>query len=210
MIKNLLFTLFFSFLIQQFCFAQDSIVLYNGKHIMGDVNDNKNQTFISYTVVKKKKSKIKYLYKENIFAIHYKDSITDIFYTPDITEENPFTIDEMRRFISGENLARHHYHPRWATACGVVAGVGGIYFGIYGLLIPTAYVAITSSVPVSTKRKKYIPEDKKNDEIFLEGFKQEAKRKKLINSVVGGVSGAVFLGTTLGILTGLDYKNWGK
>jgi hypothetical protein len=191
-------------------YSQDSIVMYNGRYIKGKVSDNKNQTFISYTFKKGDKLKTKYLYKEHIFGIYYKDSIADILYVPEVSEEVPLTVSEMQRFVSGSNLARYQYHPRWATACGAVTGLGGIYLGFFGMLIPTAYIAVSSAVPVSITKKKYFPADKVNDEIFKEGFKQEAKRKKLVNSVVGGVSGFVVLGTTLGIMTTLDYKNWGK
>jgi hypothetical protein len=190
--------------------AQDSIVLYNGKSILGKVRNDKNQTFISYTFLKGNKQKTKFLYKEHIFAIYYRDSISDVLYVPDVSDEVPFSVDEMQRYVSGSNLARYNYHPRWATICGTASGLGGIYLGFFGMLIPTAYVAVTSSLPVSTTKKKYFPPEKVNDEIFKDGFKQEAKRKKLVNSVIGGASGFLILGTTLGILTSLDYKTWGK
>jgi hypothetical protein len=210
MLKNLI--LFAVLIIMQVIdlYGQDSIVLYNGKSILGKVSDNKNQTFISYKFQKKNKVKIKYLSKENIFAIYYRDSLDDVLYVPDVSEEVPFTIDEMQRFVSGSNLARYNYHPRWATICGAATGLGGIYLGFFGMLIPTAYIAVSSAVPVKPLKKKYFPADKVNDDFYVEGFKQEAKRKKLVNSLLGGVSGFLVLGTTLGIMTSLDYKNWGK
>jgi hypothetical protein len=189
-------------------FAQDSIVLYNGKSIMGKVHNDKNQTYITYTFQKKNKIITKSLYKENVFAVYYHDSLSDVMYVPRPDEEINFTEDQMQSYISGENFARYRYHPRWATVCGVASGLAGIYFSFYGMLIPPVYIAVASSTPVKPLKKKYFPPEKVNDEFFVEGFKQEAKRKKLVNSVIGGVSGFIVLGTTLGILTTLDYKNW--
>ena len=189
-------------------FAQDSIVLYNGRSVLGKVHNDKNQTYITYTFQKKNKLITKSLYKENIFAIYYRDSLSEVLYVPRPDEEINFTEEQMQSYINGENFARNHYHPRWATACGAVSGVVGIGLGFFGMLIPPAYIAVSSSVPVKPVKKKYFPPEKVGDEFFVEGFKQEAKRKKLVNSVVGGVAGFIVLGTTLGILTTLEYKKW--
>lgn len=191
-------------------YSQDSIVLFNGKTLTGNVTNDKNLTFVSCEFQKGKKLKSKLIAKEDIFGIYYKDSIVDTLYAPIAAEEITFTFDEMQRFISGEQLARAKYHPRWATICGAATGLGGIYLGFYGMLIPTAFVAVASSTPVKPVKKKYFPPDRANDEFFIEGFKQEAKRKKLVNSVIGGVSGFLVLGTAMAIMTSLDYKNWGK
>jgi hypothetical protein len=190
-------------------YAQDSIVLYSGKSILAKVRDEKSQTFISYQFHKGNKIKTKYLYKENIFAIYYHDSVSDMLYVPQLNDESPFTVEQMQSFVGGENLARYRYHPRWATICGTATGLAVIPLGIYGFLVPTAYVSIFASTPVKPLKKKYFPAEKVNDEFYKDGFKQEAKRKKLFNSVIGGVSGAVIIGTTLGIITALDYKTWG-
>ena len=191
-------------------YGQDSIILYNGKSIKGKVSNNKNETFVLVKLQKKNKVKTKFLDKENIFAICYKDSIRDVLYVPIEADETPLTVAQMESFVGGSNLAKYSYHPRWATVCGAVSGLGGISLGFFGMLIPTAYVAVASAVPVKPLKKEYFPAEKVNDEYYVEGFKQEAKHKKLVNAVIGGVAGFVVLGTTLGILTSLDYKTWGN
>jgi hypothetical protein len=208
MVKHLIWFAIFAIMQVINLYAQDSIVLYNGKSISGKVSDNKNLTYISYQFQKKNKLKTKLLYKEQIFAIYYLDSLSDVLYVPRPDEEMSFSVDQMQSFISGENLARNYYHPRWATVCGAASGVAGIGLGFFGMLIPPAYIAVASSTPVKPLKKKYFPPEKVDDEFYIEGFKQEAKRKKLVNSVVGGVAGFIVLGTTLGILTTLDYKKW--
>ncbi len=190
-------------------YGQDSIIMYNGKSIIGKVHDDKNQTYISYQIRKRHKVKTYYIYKENIFGIYYKDSVSNIFYVAEPTTiGGSLSLPEMQSYISGENMARYNYHPRWATVCGTVAGLGGIYFGFYGLLVPTAYVVIAAATPVKPIKNKNFPAEQMNNEFYKNGFKQEAKRKKLVNAIIGGVSGIVVLGTTLGILTSQGYKSW--
>ncbi|MEI6122759.1 MAG: hypothetical protein WCQ95_03955 [Bacteroidota bacterium] len=199
-----LFVLFF--LSSSFVFPQDSVIFYNGRNLKGRIIDfNNNETVFRFELKKKKHIKTKVLAKEDIFALYYKDSVEKVLYAPIATDENPLTILEMKSLIGGENLARYRYHPRWATVCGAVTGVGGIYLGFWGIAIPAAYVAVAAAVPVKAKRKKYFPVEKLNDELYIEGFKHEAKRKKLVNAAIGGASGVVVLGTILAILTGKNY-----
>jgi len=189
-----------------FVFSQDSLIMYNGRHFKGKILEfNNNNTAFRVQYQKKNTIKTKVFLKEDVFALYYKDSIEKILYSPIITDEEPFTVSDMKSLIGGENLARYHYHPRWATICGAVTGAGGICLGYLGLTVPAAYVAVAAVVPVKAIHKKYFPPEKVNDKLYIEGFRHEAKRKKLLNAAIGGASGVVVLGTILAILTNKYY-----
>lgn len=186
--------------------AQDSIIYYNGKSFTGKISGyNNSSTVFSLEMQKKNRIKLKTVDKANVFAVFYHDSSGKILYEPDITIEDDLTIAEMESFIAGQHLARYRYHAPWATACGVVSGLGGVYLGFWGFAVPAVYVGVVTAVPVKPVKKKYFPADRVNDEAFIEGFKYQAKRKKMVNSLIGGGIGLLTLGTVLAILTNVYY-----
>lgn len=186
--------------------AQDSIIYYNGRHATGKITEfSTGQTVFRMEVNKKKRTRLKVIDKADIFAVYFKDSSARILYSPDVTVESDMTISEMESFIAGENLARYRYRAPWATACGVVSGLGGVYLGFWGFTIPAAYVGVVSAIPVKATRKKYFPPERISDEAYVEGFKYAAKRKKLKNALIGGGIGVATLGVALAILTSVYY-----
>ncbi|MCK9612654.1 MAG: hypothetical protein PHR81_07215 [Bacteroidales bacterium] len=188
--------------------SQDSIVMFNGKHFKGNVIEfNKNETLLHLEVQKKKSIKTKILKKEDVFAIHFKDSISLVLYTPLITDEQPLTVEEMEDFIAGEHLAQYRYHAPWASAVGAVTGAGLFNLGMWGILIPGAYLGVAAAVPVKPTKKKYFPADKINNEYYIDGFKHIARRKKIVNAAIGSAASVLVCGTIAAILSFKHYND---
>lgn len=201
LIKKIIFLSICSLFVSTDILAQDSIILYSGKQYKGEViNYNNNQTLFRFQYHKKNKIKTKVLQKEDVFAIYYKDSISQILYTPLITDEQPLTVEEMKSFVAGENLAQYHYHAPWAAAVGAVTGIGLFPLNMWGVAIPGAYVGVIAAMPTKPKTKKYFPPEKLNDEIYIDGFKYVAKRKKLVNAAIGSAASIIVCGTIAAIL----------
>lgn len=205
---RILLIVFIVFILAGSGYSQDSLVMYNGKYLLGKVTDLKDSTFVVCEYQKRNKSFSKLISKEAIFSVNYKDSASQLYYYQGMDPDSPTSVEDMSSFIAGEQLARYKYHPRWTIPVGVVAGMGGTALGIYGLLVPAAYVGTTAALPVGAKHRKYFPDEKINDAPFMEGYKREAKRKRLVNTVIGSVSGILVTGITIGVLTGLDMKKW--
>jgi hypothetical protein len=189
-------------------YSQDSLVMYNGKYLLGKVTDLKDSTIVVCEYQKRNKSFSKLISKEAVFSVHYKDSASQYFYFEGMDSDSPASLADMTAFVEGEQIARYKYHPRWAIPVGVLAGIGGTGLGIYGLLVPAAYVGTTAALPVGGKHRKYFPEERVNDVAFMEGYKREAKRKRLVNTIIGSVSGILITGITIGVLTSMDMKKW--
>jgi hypothetical protein len=99
---------------------------------------------------------------------------------------------EVRDFVAGEVFAINNYKPRIATAGSVLAGAMGGYLAFYGMLVPASYVVGTSSVSPdirNIKGKLIIPADMKNNEYFIRGYKDRARKKEIRNTIWGGLAG---------------------
>ncbi len=188
--------------------AQDSLIMFNGKHYKGNVvGFNNNTTVFKLEYQKKNKIKFKVLPKEDVFAIYYKDSVSQILYTPLITDEQPLSLEEMKSFVAGENLAQYKYHAPWAAAVGAVTGAGMFNLGMWGVTIPAAYVGVVAAVPTKPKSKKYFPPEKLNDQYYVDGFKYVAKRKKLKSAAIGSAASLLVCGTIAAIFTFKYYND---
>lgn len=188
--------------------AQDSIVIYTGKYYKGKILDfDRNKAGFHLQYQKKSKLKTRVFRTEDVFALYYKDSASQILYAPLITEEEPFSVDEMTRFVAGENLAQYRYHAPWASVIGAVTGIGMFNLGMWGVAIPAAYVGFTAAMPTLPKAKKYFPAEKLNDDVYVDGFKYVAKRKKLVNAAIGSAASLVVCGTIAAIITFKYYND---
>lgn len=186
--------------------AQDSVSMINGKYYRGKlVSYSDNETVIRFHPEGKKKNKIRVFDKQDVFSVHFSDSAHRVFYFMDADLGNEMTLEEMSAFVHGEQYATRYYRCRWVIPAGVLAGMGGVYWGFWGLSVPAAYFAGVSATSVSIRNKDYLPEDLKKDEYFVNGFKYKAKRKKMNNAIIGGLAGVAVMGAVSAVITGLYY-----
>ncbi len=172
MIRKLLFLSATFFLTLQ-VFAQDTLVLMNGRTIAVMTvdlleyriayrkipKDSGSKTTDSQTVSekpsKKKKPKIKTMDPERVFSIQYRDGSERIMYMPDSLDPLEFSQEEMRMFIKGEQDATKYYKNNLNKGIGFGLGVGAGFLGFYGLVVPPLYATIMGSfTPNLDKRLK--------------------------------------------------------
>ena len=111
-------------------------------------------------------------------------------------EGDTLTIDEMHAFVIGGFFGNTKYKAPLATIEGVVVGLGSPFLvaatgfnPFSSIIIPatnSALIGITR--PSEKKIKKKYPELSQNP-LFVEGYKEAAKRKRTKNSIVGGLVG---------------------
>jgi len=145
------------------------------------------------------KGKFKDIESFFLFSINKSDGTKNIIYKPDMGEEgDTLTIDEMQAFVIGGFFGNTKYKARLALAEGFVVGVGSPFLvatlglnPFYSIIIPAANSALIGVTKPSDKKiRESYPELSKN-EMFVEGYKEAAIRKRTKNSIVGGLIGLV-------------------
>lgn len=172
--------------------AQDKIVKLNGRTI-----DIKNYSlkgdwlfYVKYDDVKEKQRKLE---RFDVFSVLMADGTEEIIYDPDTVNEGDPSIEQVRRYIKGEQYGMQMYHPHWTKPAGVAAGIGSGFIGFYGPPFVFGYALIAGAVPV----KKIPPSDSIdpavfNSDEFISGYRRYARNKKMRDGLIwGGVAFAV-------------------
>ena len=175
--------------------AQDTLWYLNGDYeLISDYEFIEEGHILNY---KNKKGKHRDVETFFLFSINKVDGTKNILYKPSMEEEgDTLTIAEMKSFVTGGATANAKYKGYGALAEGFVIGVASPFLvaslgtnPFYSILIPSinsTVVGLTS--PSSKKITKHYPELSK-DVMFVEGYKQSAKRKRTKKSIIGGLIG---------------------
>lgn len=100
-----------------------------------------------------------------------------------------FTVDEQRAYTFGRRSARENFISPWSTLGGVAAGfTGGVIFNFFYAAAPAlAYCAINSAIRPPLGKTSTRDEAYKKDELFIEGYRDQARLLKVKNSILGSV-----------------------
>ncbi|MCC6385623.1 MAG: hypothetical protein IT241_10760 [Bacteroidia bacterium] len=128
-----------------------------------------------------------------VFSIQKADGSEEIVYDPDTINEADPNVEQVRRFISGQQYGMDLYHPGWTKIGGTVAGVGSGFIGFYGPPGIFAYVLVAGKI--NTRK---IPESAEidpvvfNSEEFRLGYKKYTRNKIIRDGLIwGGIGFAV-------------------
>jgi hypothetical protein len=182
------------------------LILKDGseKNVVFDrkANDFKGPYIFYREVSKTEKRKDRYNYFSctiNNFdtLLPYQDSIKlseqeTILYAQDsLHKKFEFTVADQMAYTYGRRSARENFISPWSTIGGVVAGfAGGVIFNIFYSAGPAvAYVAINSAIrpkmgPISKR-----DEPLKDNDFFIEGYRDQARQLKVKNSILGSLPG---------------------
>ncbi len=172
--------------------AQDKIVKLNGRTI--DIKSYALKGdwlfYVKHDDLKEKQRKME---RFDVFSVLMADGTEEIIYDPDTVNEGDPSIEQVRRYIKGEQYGMQMYHPHWTKPAGVAAGIGSGFIGFYGPPFVFAYALIAGAVPV----KKIPPSDTIdpaifNSDEFITGYRRYARNKKMRDGLIwGGVAFAV-------------------
>ncbi len=180
-------------LISSIAFSQTTLSLLDGSQFKAKEYTffNENNSSLEIKIEKKNgKLKTKYMDVNDMWSIG--DSI---LYMP--TEVEEFSVDEMRNVVLGKQYATSEFKPWWATAGGFVVGAGSMMIASrYGQMTIGLAGAIVYAGGISFVRptKKSIQNKYPNyaeNEYFVYGYQNKARRKVFINTIVGTISGVV-------------------
>ena len=182
-------------------FSQNTMLLTSGKKITIGEYKVSESSFLAY---KNQKEKLKSIVIEDVFSIIDKSGAETIFYKSDTTNNESFSVDQMRFFVNGENDAINNYKSPWTTVGGIVIGAGSVISvplaglnSLYTPIFPTAYVSSVGLIKVKTK-KLGIKNQYLENKHYVLGFEKAAKQKRIKNSLFGsGIGIAVGIGAAL-------------
>jgi hypothetical protein len=187
-----LFLLPFFCFINLYLYAQDKIVKLNGRTI-----DIKSYTlkgdwlyYVKHNDMKESQRRIE---RFDVFSVLNADGTEDIIYDPDTVNDGDPSIEQVRRYIQGEQYGMANYNPSWTKPAGVASGIGSGFIGFYGPPFVFAYALIAGAIPV----KKIPPSDTIdpavfNSDEFIAGYRRYSRNKKMRDGLIwGGVAFAV-------------------
>jgi hypothetical protein len=172
--------------------AQDTVFMLNGKTLIGKIREvNPDTMYLLLQYFHKKKSEFKNIGLEDVYALSFRDSKRVIIYETDTTRGNAYTPEQMGSYIRGLHFADTHYSSPWVAVGGAAVGFGGTYFFpvFYGMMFPTVYTVITGVTPVHYKKQAAKYPDLFKDPYFVEGYKERAKKRKVVNTIIGSLAG---------------------
>lgn len=197
----LIFTILFPFLSN----AQHEILFLDGKKItVGEYQLSKDFSGDSI-VTFYHKNKTQEMLTYDVFSITDENNVETILYRKN--EELGFELEknQMKSMVLGAHEARENFKGIGATATGFAFGLTAVLVPVFNksillgdfnvTLIPVLPVLNTTGTAISSN---YFPKknslaqnypEYKADAYFVEGYRQQAKQKKVRNSIFGGLGG---------------------
>lgn len=197
---------------------QHKILLLNGKTIYGDVTDTVNAE-IEYKFYKRNGKKIKErsLEKDRVFSITDTTSgeETVFYYQDTVFNYSPYSVEEMRYYIKGEQDAMRGYKPRATFIFGFITGLGIVMWDTYGeirqvqsdslmskgffheepgiinVAWPLLYTAGAAIPKVKINVSSIHDKSYLNHDAYLDGYERVARSKKVFSAVKGSALGVV-------------------
>lgn len=151
------FFLYLIFLLSaSFCSAQDTLILISGKTMVVKSVEI-SEYLITYqsldSVEPGKTPKIRKMDPERVFAVHFADGHEHVVFETDTLDPQDFKVEEMRRFIKGEQDAREFYHNRSPKYLGLAVGASSAVFAFYGLIGPPLFSTVVGRFSPNVDKK---------------------------------------------------------
>jgi hypothetical protein len=166
----------------------DTILLTDGNIIISSFIDTTGGIF-KYSELKRP-AKIRKLNTDEVFSIRNNTGET-ILYKPDSIDNN-YSLDEMRYFMAGHRDGRKTkmaYTPFIANML-LSAGVG-LTRNFFAPLAPVVFTAVLTLPKIKIRKENVSNPDYLNSEAYATGYKQEAYKKKRVQTILGGGIGLV-------------------
>jgi hypothetical protein len=179
----------------------DTVYLMSGRTVAGVVKDSTNEGQLKILIPRKGNFKADFVDLDLVYSVKYSNGSEKVFYKQDTLFGNYFTAQEVKYFMAGERDAWHYYRcPVWvagAFAAGFAGGASGRF--IVTLLPPFAYALGTSFFrtkikPGTVSNPEYLKYD-----TYLFGYEKEAKKRRVMRSLLWGGIGMVAGVTSIAI-----------
>jgi hypothetical protein len=175
----------------------DTILLNDGRVLITQITDTVGYSVEMIKPHSRKHKKIE-IDKENIFQITFGNTgKCVVIYFYDTLIGNDFTVEEARRFITGEQDAQRGFHALGTTAASFAVGtISGIIGSFFALAPPFLFAGFMSYHYVKIRHHSVGNIDNVHHDSYLYGYSQVARRKRVSKSLLWGGIGVV-VGTVL-------------
>jgi len=175
----------------------DTILMLNGNSIITSIIESNDS--LTRFANPKKPNKSLVVENDRIFAIK-NPSGEKLMYYYDSVKGNDLTIEEMRYYILGEQDAQKGYKPRGALIGGILIGAAsGITGSFLAPIPPFAYTALLGIPKIKIKKKTVSNPELLKQQTYLMGYERVARKKRNIQSLIGGGAGLVVGMGTYGV-----------
>ncbi|MBE9468125.1 MAG: hypothetical protein IMY72_07375 [Bacteroidetes bacterium] len=191
-IKHLLSLLSLLFIINV-SLAQNTVWMLNGKKtIINDYNINKYEDTHNL-IYQNSRGKDKQIGVDEIFSVTDNTGEEKIFYKKDSLIGRFFTTKQMKDYVRGEFEAHKNYKAPLSTALGFIAGGASVIIPLekmfYAPLIPAVATTIIGCTKPAEKKIKNKYPNYENNNYYILGYKESAKKKRINNALKGSVAG---------------------
>lgn len=179
--------------------AQDSLLLLNGRTIMGQLSDETGVYILMDVVRKNGKLKRLQYDRADVYSLSPANEERSILYRPDSLLGYELSPLEMRYYMHGQNDARFGYNSKPTLIAGFLVGAGAGVASNGALWSYAAPLAFSLGMQIPFIRiKESAVSDMRNtsSDFYIEGFDKTARSKKFVNGFL-----ASFVGVAVGALT---------
>lgn len=174
-------------------FQLDTILLLNSQKVYAKVIDT-TKNLVTYQYIGKKEKQFESAIEaERVFSIKYANGKESLLYSPDTSNEDEFSVEDMRYFIKGQQDALEHYKTKKSFYTGVGMGLVGAYvatpFIILSPVIPGAYSFVNGSRWMKIKKMKGATPDDLTKDTYLMGYTKIVRNKRIQSSLKGSAIG---------------------
>ncbi len=185
-----------------FCFSQDQIYLINGGILEGKVTSMEG-VFLLYHVKKGDKVKQRRVEKERVYSVYKKSGEKKVLYKPNPEIGLDLSVEEMQYYVYGAQDAIKNYKGRGNFIAGLAIAAGGTAAGrgSFPISLGSLGVGILGASIPKIKAKEGMVRDANliNNEFYVSGFEDTAKKRKVLQAVAGAFIGWGITLTAFGV-----------
>lgn len=188
--RNVFVLLLFFLIIGNTAFAQIKVLLLNGK--MREIKQYEVKgDWLFYKKIDDPKDKMRKMDKFDVFSATLQDGTEDVIYDPDTSLEGDPSVEQIRKYIKGEQYGMAVYHKTMNKVGGVLAGFASGAAGYYGPIGVFTYSIILSRFNPKVPPSTAIDPEVFNSDEFKIGYQKYGRNKKIQQSLIFGGIGFI-------------------
>jgi len=163
-------------------YGQGTILFLNGKEKRYKTAEVRDE-YVVYQPENKEGSWKRRADRYNVFALVRDNGTELVLYSPDTVYGQDPSVEEMRDFIRGEQMADAEFKKPLNLIGGLGAGLAGSVAGFYGIPVPVMYAAIAGRF--TPEFPKHLAAGNHSD-AFIEGYRKKSRNIKINKTLLGG------------------------
>ena len=182
--------------------SQDTLVLLNGDIRAGKVT-HFDSLSVTYTFLKKKKTKTRAFSTEIIYSIQQGKNPVQVIYEQGSDYAHLLSVVDMGNYLYGIQDAKEFYKSPWVFWGGVVfnAGVGYLLYENFASAAgPLIYTVGMGASKINNHPNVKRPFEITRTTYYQEGYLKVARSKKIYKALTGSLAG-LLIGITIGHAT---------